>query len=67
MFNRELKEENTRLRYRIKELEEKLCPDEDHDWKLIGTDFNVNYTISDVDNFYRYKCRRCGKEKKNFC
>lgn len=37
------------LQYRIKELEERLCPCEEHDWKYIG--------------MFKYKCRRCGKEK----
>lgn len=65
MFNRKLKEENTRLKYRIKELEEKLCPCSDHDWKFTGANYQMNGCF-DVDIIYYYKCTRCGKEIRTF-
>lgn len=64
MFNRKLKEENLKLKYRIKELEEKLCPLEDHDWKLISTSYRFGCYIADIDTIYHYKCRRCGRKLK---
>lgn len=64
MFNKKLKEENTRLKYRIKELEERLCPCEDHDWKLIHTEYKLGCCPSDIDVIHTYKCKRCGKTKR---
>ena len=64
MFNSKLKEENIKLKYRIKELEERLCPCEDHDWKLVGTDYRFGCCMEDIDIIYHYKCVRCGKETK---
>ena len=64
MFNRKLKEENQKLKYRIKELEERLCPCEEHDWKLISTHYQFGCCVEDIDTIYHYKCKRCGKEKR---
>ena len=64
MFNSKLKEENLKLKYRIKELEEKLCPCESHDWKLVGTDYRFGSCVGDIDTIYRYRCTRCSKELK---
>lgn len=64
MFNRKLKEENTKLKYRIKELEERLCPCEEHDWKLISTNYQFGCRVEDIGTIYYYKCKRCGKELK---
>lgn len=63
-FNRKLKREIARLQYRVKELEEKLCPCEQHDWVRIDTEYVYNGL--DCDALMHYKCRRCGKEKKHF-
>lgn len=61
---RKLKEEIVKLNYRIAELEERLCPCDDHDWKLIGS-YVTSFTNGlDLDTVYRYKCRRCGKTKE---
>ena len=62
MRKRELKEENTRLKYRIKELEERLCPCEDHDWRLLNIETRFGCCVADIDTIYHYKCRICGKE-----
>lgn len=65
MFGKKkLKDEIVRLNYRVADLEERLCPCEDHDWKKI--DF---YTIPsgvgiDVNIVHKCKCRRCGKLKE---
>jgi len=64
MFNKKLKEENLKLKYRIKELEERLCPCESHDWKLINTEYKLGCCLPDFDVIYHYKCKRCGKTKR---
>ena len=58
-----LKEEIVRLEYRIADLEERLCPCEDHDWKVIGSHEHWLYEI-EIETVYHYKCRRCGKYKE---
>lgn len=64
LTKRKLKEENQQLKYRIIELEERLCPCEDHDWKLIGTSIITLTKGLDWDDIYKYKCKRCGKIKE---
>ena len=60
---RKLREENIRLRFRIAELEERLCPCEEHDWKVIGRRTKIHdYGI--VTHLGYLKCRRCGKTKE---
>ena len=58
---RKLKEENTQLRYRVAELEERLCPCEGHDWKHIGINLEGGSGMGDELTVHNYKCRRCGK------
>lgn len=61
MFGRQkLKDEITRLNYRIADLEERLCPCEQHDWVRTGEILVWNHP-TDPDSEYEYKCRRCGK------
>jgi transposase-like protein len=47
------------LEYRVRELEERLCPCESHDWRKIGTRSFSNGV--DLDFEYKYKCAKCGK------
>jgi hypothetical protein len=61
---RKLKDEIQRLNYRIMELEERLCPCEEHDWKHVGSSFTTFTDGLDFDTIYKYKCRRCGKLKE---
>ena len=61
---RKLKEEITRLNYRVAELEERLCPCETHDWKLLNCCF-TSYDGVDFDTIYKYQCKRCGKLKES--
>ena len=56
---RYLKEQIMHLEYRVKELEEKLCPCCSHEYKWIGSRFVHNGF--DVDAVRRYKCKVCGK------
>ena len=62
---RKLKEENIRQQYRILELEELLCPCEDHDWKHV--DSHVEFIGGDLMTMHKYKCRRCLKIKESVC
>lgn len=57
MFNKKLKE-IMRLTYRVKDLEERLCPCESHDWVKVG------YKMLGSDPVYRYKCKKCGREER---
>ena len=63
MTKRKMRDEIVRLKYRVADLEERLCPCEEHDWKHVGTSF---FTTDghDFRDIYRYKCRRCGKTKE---
>lgn len=61
---RKLKNEIVRLNYRIADLEERLCPCEDHDWKDIGHYYTYYTNGLDIDTVYKYKCKRCGKFKE---
>ena len=59
---RKLNEEIIKLNYRIAELEERLCPCESHDWKKIGSRFEVSDSpVLDTYMINSYKCKRCGK------
>ena len=59
---RKLNEEIIKLNYRIAELEERLCPCESHDWKKIGSRFEVSdSTTLDTYMINSYMCKQCGK------
>lgn len=60
---RYLKEQIIHQEYRIKELEEKLCPCNSHEYKLISSRF-VHYEFH-IDVVRRYKCKVCGKETED--
>lgn len=59
---RKLRDEVTRLTYRIQELEERLCPCGQHDYIKIGTDWD--YTPAGSDMICIYQCKQCGKKTK---
>lgn len=59
---RNLKNEIVHLSYRIKDLEERLCPCESHSWKQTGYHFEGGTGMGDEDTINHYKCRVCGKE-----
>ena len=56
---RKLREEVIKLNYRIAELEERLCPCEEHDWKDVSC-----HRIDSTTAIHRYKCKRCGKVRE---
>ena len=60
---RNLKDKIVRLTYRVAELEERLCPCEEHDWKKVGSHFEFPSSV-DIETVYHYKCRKCGKRKE---
>lgn len=47
--------------YRIRELEEILCPAESHSWKQAGFYFASSTGMGDETTMYRYVCRKCKK------
>ena len=57
----DLEKEIIRLQHRIAELEDNLCPCEEHDWKCVGS----KLVGRDFDDCYQYKCKRCGKVKES--
>lgn len=60
---RKLRDEIVRLTYRVAELEERLCPCEDHDWKVIDVRIKSHYA-GDTTHIKWLKCKRCGKTKE---
>lgn len=60
---RYLKEQIIRQEYRIKELEERLCPCGSHQYKWVDSRFV--YNGFDLDVVRRYMCKVCGKEKED--
>lgn len=60
LTKRKLKAEIVRLTYRVAELEERLCPCEGHDWKMIDYEF-IPDSYGGGDTRHEYKCRTCGK------
>ena len=58
---RRLKAEVVRLSYRVKELEELLCPWSQHDWITVSeeTEFHAHDTILVRTHC---KCKKCKKE-----
>ena len=51
------------LRYRIYELEERICPAASHEWKEIGRSFDYGPSANTV---YNYQCLKCGKHKTDY-
>lgn len=50
------------LQRRVEELEERLCPLNQHDWVEIASyEIPINNYL-DFDTVRVYKCRRCGKK-----
>ena len=64
--NKRLKAEIVRLTYRVAELEERLCPCEQHLWLITKTDYDVGTAPGDITTYHTYKCKRCGKSIKTW-
>lgn len=54
------------LMYRVAELEERLCPCEQHKWIITRTEYDVGISPGDITTYYTYKCKRCGKTKRTW-
>ena len=63
---RKLEAEIAWLSCRVAELEERLCPCEQHDWKRTGVDYSYDRTGCCAAAMYNYKCARCGKKMRSF-
>lgn len=50
---------------RIRELEEILCPCEQHDWVSTGYHFDGGTGCGDSTTFYHYICKRCKKRMQS--
>lgn len=58
--------ENISLRARVAELEEKICPCEQHDYITLDYEFVGGTGRGDEMTIYQYKCRKCGKRIKSW-
>ena len=58
--------EIVRLTYRVKELEERLCPCEQHQFLAINTEYDVGTSAGDITTYYTYTCKRCGKTRRTW-
>ena len=65
-FRKKLKEEIIRLTYRVAELEERLCPCEQHDYVETSHKFVMGTSPMDIETLRTYKCRRCGKVVRKY-
>ena len=65
LTRRKLKAEIVRLTYRVADLEERLCPCEQHDWITVDFSFFGGTGMGDEITLYKHKCKRCGKEKES--
>lgn len=63
---RKLEAEIAWLSCRVAELEERLCPCEQHDWKRTGVDYSYDRTGCCAAAMYNYKCARGGKKMRSF-
>ena len=63
---KQMRDEIVGLRYRVKELEERLCPCAQHQWLVTDTQYEVVGCSGYAETFYTYKCRRCGKIKRTY-
>ena len=53
-----------KLQQRVEELEERLCPFNQHDWVEIDSYEILINNYLDFDTVRVYKCRRCGKKRE---
>lgn len=51
------------LQYRVRWLEELLCPTESHDWVRVETNYEPLCDGNQIETLHRYKCKRCGKTR----
>lgn len=65
LTRRALKEKVISLEYRIADLEERLCPCEQHDMVTTGSKF-IPDSYDSGAYLKTYKCKRCGKVIKEY-
>lgn len=58
---RSLKDEIVSLQYRVADLEERLCPCEQHDYIETSREYTDITILGDEVCKIHYKCRVCGK------
>ena len=61
-----LKDEIVSLQYRVADLEERLCPCEQHDFIEIGREFVPLTNCGEGEFLKTYKCKRCGKVTRSY-
>ena len=58
--------ENISLKARIAELEEKICPCEQHNYIIVDYEFVGGTGMGGETTIYHYKCQKCGKRIKSW-
>ena len=64
---RKLREKIINLEWRVKELENYICPFESHKWVPVGFSLSTSCNGMAVDTIKHYRCSRCGKNKDVWC
>lgn len=63
---KKMRAEIVRLTYRVAELEEQLCPCEQHQWLPVKTNYDFGTMPGDITTWRTYKCKRCRKTVKTW-
>lgn len=58
---KKLRDEVIRLNYRIADLEERLCPCNQHDYVETSHEYVIGHSPMEVNTLRTFKCKRCGK------
>ena len=64
---RKLREKIINLEWRIRELENHICPFESHEWVQVGFSWDTSCNGMCIDTINHYRCSRCGKKKGVWC
>lgn len=59
-----LETEIARLRSRVDDLEERLCPCSQHEWVKTGS--KMVFVGPEPETMYAYKCLRCGRVETHY-
>lgn len=59
MRKRDMEAEIVKLTYCVQELEERLCPCNQHDYKRVER--AMVFICQEPETIYKYQCSRCGK------
>lgn len=61
MWKKDLRRKLAEKANRIRELEERICPTQSHEWVKTGAVF-APCSVGDDSMRYTWQCRKCGKQ-----